>query len=530
MAGAVRPRVPGPPRQCAQAAGRPRAPTGSRWVARVAAPLLGAPLALAFPRPALWWLAWVALVPLTWLAALAPDWREGALRGALGGAGFFLAVDSFLLPNVTVFAPLLALALGLTWSLWGALARLLHPPLRGSRLALALVLEPTAWVAGEYVRSWQHLGGPWGLLGASQWNSPTLWPAAVGGVWLVSFLIVLVTTAAAAVLAPGASRALRGNALLVVVLVGLGSFAYGAARPAAPASGTLRVAVVQPGVVHAVEPRLRASETATRRLAGTHPDLVVWGESSLGRDPGANPGDVARLAALARATGAPVLANVDAKRGPGGIYKTSFLVGPHGPAGSYDKLRLVPFGEYIPLRGVLGWVDRVTKAAGEDRRRGHGLVLLPVGRVRIGPLICFESAFPDLSRHLAARGADAIVVQSATTTFQGSWGPDQHASLAAVRAVESGRPVVQAAISGVSAVFDANGRRLAWYPQDWRGAAVVTVPLAGGTTPYVRFGDWLPLGSLALLLLTGALAAAGQETRRWRRVTPQPPGRVAARR
>jgi apolipoprotein N-acyltransferase len=102
-----------------------------------------------------------------------------------------------------------------------------------------------------------------------------------------------------------------------------------------------------------------------------------------------------------------------------------------------------------------------------------------------------------------------VVVQTADTTFQDSWGPAQHASLAAVRAVEAGRPVAQAAISGVSAAFDARGRRLAWQPTSWKGVAVVEVPLSRERTPYARTGDWLPVaGALAL-----AAAALVESTR-----------------
>jgi apolipoprotein N-acyltransferase len=303
-------------------------------------------------------------------------------------------------------------------------------------------------------------------------------------------------------------------ALAVPLALVAGTLAYAAARPAPAAAGTVRVALVQPGVIHHVEARFRASEAATLGLAGSRPDLVVWGESSVGRDPDRNPGDLVRIAAAARAVGAPVLVNVDADRaGGGGIYKSSILVGPDGRRlGSYDKMRLVPFGEYVPLRPLFGWVTRFTDAAAADRRRGTGLRVLPAGPVAAGPLVCFESAFPDLARNLAARGADLVVVQSATTTFQRSWGPDQHASLAAVRAVESGRPVVQAALSGVSAAFDARGRRLAWRPTSWRGAAVVELPRSGGTTLYVRFGDWLPR-ACCLALACAALAARSRRRR-----------------
>jgi apolipoprotein N-acyltransferase len=535
-----------------------------RWGGRLAAPLLGAPLALAFPRPGWWWLALVGLVPLLLLAMTAPDGREAALRAWLGGAGFFLAVNAFLWPKVGVFMVPLAMLLAVLWMPVGWLARVLlgaparvllgapatpqpraratpqpraratpqprarvpGPPIgrvaqpgaedgglsttpTPGRLAAALVLVPSAFVAGEAVRSWQGLGGPWGLLGASQWNAPALLSvAALGGVWAVSFLLVAVNVAVAAAVRPRTAPPARVVGVVVAVALPVAALAFWSLRPAPAPAGTMRVGVVQPGVVGPVEERFRASERLSLTLAGARPDLVVWGESSVGRDPAANPADVARLAAVARAVGAPVLANVDAQRAAdGGIYKSALLVGPAGVLGSYDKMRLVPFGEYVPLRPLLGWVTRFTDAAKVDRHRGSHLAVLPAGDLTVGPLICFESAFPDLSRNLAAKGVDLVVVQTADTTFQGSWGLDQHASLSAVRAVESGRPVLQAALSGTSAAFDARGRRLAWAPGSWRGAATVELPLSAERTPYVRSGDVVPV-ACALALAAGALVAA----------------------
>jgi apolipoprotein N-acyltransferase len=157
-------------------------------------------------------------------------------------------------------------------------------------------------------------------------------------------------------------------------------------------------------------------------------------------------------------------------------------------------------------------VTRLTDAAAVDRHRGTRLAVLPAGKLSVGPLVCFESAFPDLARNLASDGADLVVVQTADTTFQGSWGLDQHASLSAVRAVESGRPVLQAALSGTSAAFDARGRRLAWAPGDWRGAGMVELPLSAERTPYARVGDVVPL-ACGVALVTGAVAALATRRR-----------------
>jgi apolipoprotein N-acyltransferase len=483
-----------------------------RWGGRLGALLLGAPLALAFPRPGWWWLALVGLAPVLLAAMTAPDGREAAVRAWLGGTGFFLAVNAFLFPTVGVFMVPLAMLLALLWAPVGWLARALlggdRRPGPG-RLAAALVLVPSAFVVGEAVRSWDGLGGPWGLLGASQWNAPALLAvAALGGVWGLGFLLVAVNVAVAAAVGPGMPGATRAVAAAAAVALPLAALAFWSLRPAPAPAGTATVAFIQPGVVGPVEARFQASERLSRAVpAAARPELVVWGESSVGRDPAADPADVARLEAVARATGAPVLANVDAQReAGGGIYKSALLVGRAGPLGSYDKMRLVPFGEYVPLRPLLGWVTRLTDAAAVDRHRGRHLAVLHAGGLALGPLICFESAFPDLARNLAADGADLVVVQTADTTFQGSWGLDQHASLAAVRAVESGRPVLQAALSGTSAAFDARGHRLAWAPGNWRGVGVVQLPLSRERTPYVRAGDVVPVACAAALAAAGLVA------------------------
>ena len=186
---------------------------------------------------------------------------------------------------------------------------------------------------------------------------------------------------------------------------------------------------------------------------------MVWGESSVGVDLTSHPDTVARLVELRRQVGADLLVNVDARAADGGIYKSSVLIGPAGVRGSYAKTRLVPFGEYVPLRSLLGWATRHTKAAGEDRRRGDGPVVLHTESLTVGPLISFETTFSDLPRRLVRLGADLLAYQSSTSSYQGSWAQPQLASMAAVHAVEVGHPAVHAGLSGVSSAFDARGRR-----------------------------------------------------------------------
>ncbi|QGV81763.1 apolipoprotein N-acyltransferase [Streptomyces ficellus] len=507
----------------------------SPWWRGAAAVVAGALPALAFPAPSLWWWAYLALVPWMLLIRTAPTWRRAALDGWLGGLGFMLAVHHWLMPSLHVFILLLAALLGLLWAPWGPLVRLMLSgvPSR-ARAAAALAVVPSGWLMVELVRSWEGLGGPWGLLGASQWQvPPALRVASLGGVWLVSLLVVAVNTAVTLLVSV---RALRPTAVagLLVCAVAMGAAAWWV--PAPQPAGQVRIAVVQPGVLNGVggaERRFARAEELTRELAGRQDvDLVVWGESSVGADLTARPAYTARLAALSRQVGAEVLVNVDARRSDRpGIYKSSVLVGPEGTTGDrYDKMRLVPFGEYVPFRSVLGWATSVGRAAAEDRRRGEQPVVMTVGErgLRLGPLVCFETAFPDMSRHLVREGAQVLVAQSATSTFQDSWAPGQHASLAALRAAETGRPMVHATLTGVSAVYGPEGERVgAPLGTDRSAAAVYDVPLAAGTTPYVRLGDWAVYAAVLVLASLGAVGAARSVRRRTAPGTPAPRARTA---
>ncbi|GAA4004583.1 apolipoprotein N-acyltransferase [Streptomyces sp. NBC_01352] len=495
----------------------------SPWRRSTVAVAAGALPVLAFPAPSLWWCAYVALVPWIVLIRSAPTGKRAAYDGWCGGFGFMLAMHHWLLPNLHVFTFVIAALLGALWAPWGRLVRrcLAGTPSRG-RIAVALLVLPSGWLAVELVRSWQGLGGPWGVLGASQWQvEPALRLASVGGVWLLSLLVVAVNVAVAVLVTVRASRVPAVAGLVATAAVTSAAWVW---SPRPDVDGQARIAVVQPGVVAGPDRRFAQEERLTRELVGQDVDLIVWGESSVGYDLGARPDLARRIAALSRATGADILVNVDARRSDKpGIYKSSILVGPDGLTGDrYDKMRLVPFGEYIPARSLLGWATSVGEAAGEDRRKGSEQVVMDAGNgLRFGPMVCFETAFPDMTRHLTEDGADVLIGQSATSTFQQSWAPEQHASLAALRAAETGRPMVHATLTGVSAVYGASGQRIGeWLGTSASTSEVYEVPLADGVTPYVRYGDWAVRAALLILGLWGF--AEGLRTLRVRRPSPEP--------
>ncbi len=482
---------------------------------RIGALVVGALPALAFPAPSWWWLAWFGVVPLLLVVRAAPSGWDASVRACCGVGGFVLATQYWLATYIGPLLVVLAIGLGALWLPWGWLAhRLLSAPVSIGRTAAAMVVLPSGWVAAEVARSWPPLGGSWASLGASQSSQPvTLASASLGGVWLTSFLLVAANTALVGAIVHRDVSGRLGALVCLAACAAIGPAWYLLA-PGPTGAPTVRVALVQPGNIADSGARLAASEALTATLAGQRLDLVVWGESSVGEDLAGRPEVLDRLAELSRRVNADLLVNVDAPAPGGGIYKSAVLIGEHGSLGTYQKTRLVPFGEYVPLRPLFGWITRHSKAAAEDRQRGTGPVVLRAGALSLGPLVSYETLFSDLARREAQLGAELLVYQSSTSSFQGSWAQPQLAAQAAVRAVEAGRPAVHVGLSGDSSAFDLHGRRLAWCPSGFRGVVLVDVPLASKATLYQRLGDWVPV--MAFVVLTGA---AGIAFLRWHRLT-----------
>ena len=455
-----------------------------------------------------------------------------------------------------------------------------RPRRRRGALA-ALIVVPSCWLIPEWIRSYQGLGGPWGLYGASQWQHPAVLAlAAIGGTWLVSVALLLANTGL--VLALGALRAghphrpaprrparpgkpkaatSRDNGNKprpqparqrppppaagspsgrsapppFVAAAGSGPLAFALTAPF-PAVRQLTVALVQPGTVHSADParqRLRGADRRVQRQRGAcrrspQPHRLGRVERRLrpdGRPRDAQPDREALGRGSRRDPRQPGLHRPGPERQPerrqrqqhgGGQEKVAVLVSPSGIQGRYVKTRLVPFGEYIPFRNQLGWLTSISKAASSNMIPGTGAHTLTVTTtpngepLTIGVLICFESAFPDMSRVETDQGAQLIVYQSSTSTFQGTWGPDQHASLSALRAAETGRPVVQAALTGDTVAFDARGRELAWLGQDSSGVVTVRLdlPAAADRTFYDKAGDYVMWTGVAVTGLAALVLIA----------------------
>jgi len=481
--------------------------------ARYGALAAGALPVLAFPAPNIEFLAWFGLVPGLLLMRVAPSAREAAVRAWWFGAGFIMAAHYWLIPNIGPGLLLVAIVLGACWigvgvSVWA----LLRSPVTPGRALAALLVVPSYWLLVEWIRSWQALGGPWALLGASQWQHPAiLGLAAVGGVWLVSFAIVAANTGIVIlIVAPGVLvRALGAVATAIAIAAGPAAFAL---TPAIHPTGYVTVALVQPGIENNSRLRDNASQRLSAGLRSRHPDLIVWGESSIAYDLRIDHSLLRQLENLSAADGAQILVNQDSFT-PKGKSKVAVLVSPHGIVATYTKTRLVPFGEYIPFRQQLGWLTRISKAAPTNMIPGDGARVMtattPGARpLKIGVLICFEAAFPDMSQVDTVHGAQLLVYQTSDSTFQQTWAPAQHAALLALRAAETGRPAVQAALTGVTAAFDSRGRLLAWLSTAQRGVAFVRLGLVPGSdlTLFDRIGDTVPWAAIGITVLAALVA------------------------
>jgi apolipoprotein N-acyltransferase len=400
-------------------------------------------------------------------------------------------------------------------------------PSTGQALA-ALVVLPSSWVVIDWIRSWQGIGGPWAVFGASQWQHPVVLSlAAVGGIWLISFALVAANTGIMIALTATRwlGRALGITGAALAIAAGPAAFGLTAAGYAAPAARHVTLDVVQSGLEYGPTARLAAEIRLTvglRRSGAPRPALIVWGESSVGYDLYTDHGVLRRLTGLSREVGTQLLVSQDAVGPSGAKSKVAVLIGAHGIEGTYVKTRLVPFGEYIPFRSALGWLAQISRAAPTNMISGNGAHVLHAGlpggqRLTFGVLICFESSFPDMSRFDSNHGAQVLIYQTSDSTFQNSWALPQHASLAAIRAAESGRPAVQAALTGDSAAFDSRGRLLAWQGSAQRGVLRITLPLPAESvrTPFSRFGDYVPWFAIAVVAVSilGATGAAGRVRR-----------------
>ena len=532
----------------------------TRTVARpfALALLSGVFLVLSCPPHGASLLAWLALVPL--LAAL-PEGRPVAAYACSYATGliFFAGIFSWIwsIPGFGLFAwTLLALYLPQYVALWGLGVAWIW---RRSGLPLFLV-APSLWVMLEYLRS--HAGFlslPWMLLGHSQVSSPALlqmtaWTGAYG----LSFVVVMVNAAIVDTLsalrasrsrpaAPGlsglarATRPVLVSAALVVSLV-----LYGLAVMSEEAGAErLRVAAVHGDIPLSMKrdgtqrSAIIARHTElTLEGASETPAVIIWPEAAVPGDLASNPEVALGITALARRTGSYLLvgsserAKFSSARLAGKFYNTLVLVTPRGQvADEYRKVRLVPFGEYVPLQGIVRWPRALVPVSGA-MVAGDRQTLFRVGPALFGAAICWESIFPDLFRGSVQRGVRFMVSATNEAWFAGTGAAEQFLAITALRAAENRTPIVRSSNLGISALIDRFGRVTRRLPDPARdggrnpgGVLTGIVPLGETGTFYTWHGDvfvFAVLGGCALLACAPAMAARWRSLGRWIGGSPIP--------
>jgi apolipoprotein N-acyltransferase len=481
--------------------------------------LSGVAGALAFPTTDWSLLAWVWLVP-SFLGSLERSPRGALADGWLAGTAFFVVLLRWLdhtfqnysvIPWPVTWLPILALAAycGLyTGLVCTAVARL-----RG-RLGAgwALAAAPALWVSGEWIRDWLMGGFPWGLLGYSQHRAlPVIQVAELGGVYAVSLILVAVNAAIAGLAVLGWRRALPG--LTATTLLLLAALAFGwwtLSREFGPATGRatrfVQIAVIQPSIEQSVkeDPANREStmdiyEQLTREAARTKPAVIIWPETAAPIFLRGDRALLARLVALSREVGAPLLVgSIDRLPGPDGKFLNSaFLLGDQGITAKYDKIRLVPFGEYVPLAWLLGFVKQWAEFI-SDFAPGSRETVFPLPGAPFGTVICYEVISPGLFRGFVAGGASFMTNITNDAWFGRTSGPPQHLGMLPLRAVENRVAIARAANTGISAFVGPDGRVGPTLPLFDRGILSASIPLRSRTTLYTRFGDWLVYMCLAL--------------------------------
>lgn len=469
-----------------------------KWPRFGLAIIAGLALALGQAPYSFPWLAVFALPFLLWLLRRTCCWKGGFFVGWGAGLGYFGLSLSWIVEPFLVdverygwMAPfalvLMAGGIALFWGLAFALAQ---------RWPSALVLAGF-WALAELVRSHIFTGFPWALMAYNWGETPVIQAVSLVGVHGLGFLIVL---------AGGLLLSKRGAVLAVLIAAILTG--YGMWRLQTPVLETgLTVRLIQPNAVQtqkwdpAYIPVFYQRQLLLSAEPGS-PDIVIWPEAATAYLPDELP--LVR-SQITNAAGAPVILGAR-RRDEAGVFNSLFLLGKESEIeGVYDKFHLVPFGEYMPLQGLVRrWgLSGLAETMGQSTAFGTGPKLLSgQGVPPFLPLICYEAIFP---QGVAGPRPEWLVQITNDAWFGAYSGPFQHLAQARVRAIEQGLPLARAANTGISAMVDPLGRITASLPLGVDGFIDANLPAPLPPTVLARMGQWPVTGLIITLLFGGIL-------------------------
>ena len=445
------------------------------WVAAAATALL---IIFSFPNFELWFLAWVGLVPLLVAIARRPSPLRALVLGWAAGTVFFYTTCYWLtysmihyggVPTVVAYVSLIPAAIVI--GIFPGLAVMLVALAIKRWGEWAVLLAPVFWTAFEWVRL-GVTGQLWNALGYSQaFKWPLIQPASWGGVYAVSFLLVVINAVIALVIMKRTLRAALATFFIVmaVFFVIVFSTVTSVPRTASDSASSLCVVAVQPNVpmspVKSVEEmaqlldrHLSLSKKGLESCTGSYETrLVIWPESPMNFTYHSARAFQELVTRFSLENGTYLLFNSLEPAPGGGSYNSALLINGNAPITQYDKIRLMPFGEYVPLPQWLPGASLITGIVGEFTP-GDKYTLMDVGSQRAGVFICIESAYPWIARRMTSEGANLLI----NISNDGYLGPTavmrQHLANAIFRAVENGSPLMRVTNTGISAEIGVNGK------------------------------------------------------------------------
>ena len=516
------------------------------WLAAV---ISGVLLVLSFPKFEFSFLAWIALVPLLFVLTQAEQTlRRAFFLGWVTGFVFFFFSCNWITHsmiryggmNVVVAYAVAALFTAIT-GLFPALFAVTTTRLVKTIGRWALGLAPFLWVATEWLRA-LVTGVTWNALGVSQVDSLVISRfAQVGGASAISFALIAVSTAV--VLLPKFKTPLVPHVLAGYCLLGvLAIFASKSDSAATLQPREILVAAVQPNLpvdilthpdeftqrnTSGLETNLKLTRDAINQTPNKKADLIVWAESPLVLNYEQDEIVKTKLNALAKEYKAHLLFSALGRDGEN-IYNSVQTITPDDKAlKRYDKMRLVPFGEYVPLRALLGWfvpamigdftpgntaIVNSLKLATEvsvvqnDETKGEIGLERTTKFIKVGTFICYEAAYPHLVRQFVNNGAALLINVSDDAWFGNSAGAQQHLQHARMRAIENNREIVRVTNSGISALITATGQVVDPLPMFTAASKVWAAEERKGLTFYAKYGDWLAI--LCVVISAIAIAAS----------------------
>jgi apolipoprotein N-acyltransferase len=512
-------------------------------------------LLVSFPSFSWEYAAWIALAPLIYVVTSGVSRRRAAALGWVTGLFFTFFAENWIAHSMTKFGGFLtivayavALLFAAVLAIFPALFAVALAELHARFGAWAIAAIPLLWVASEWLRP-IVTGVTWNALGVSQYQHYDLarlsqW----GGVYLISW-VVAAGSALAVLLIKSKSRVARRAAAFVIMLILIPLLLPPPARmrppdPEAPqVSGTgqrsipVSILGVQPNIALTDDESLAAGhfdrvKTLTRdglaRAKEQKPEIIIWAEAPIALFYENDPRVREEVDRIAADSGAYVIANTISREG-NRYFNSVNIASPRPPSQvaplrRYDKIRLVPFGEYVPWRAVLGHFvpaivgdftpgreavvnvlrlesQRAGVSVGEQSNGAEYQIERETRFVRVGSFICYEAAYPDIVREFVKAGATLLVNVSNDAWFGETAGPEQHLAHAVMRAIENDRDLVRVTNTGITALVTAEGEIIDPLPRFEAGAQIWRAEARSGRTFYTRRGDLFALVCAALTAL-----------------------------